>query len=82
MSPGHIRFETHAFSAPGEWDRDRHGDCETLHVRVRPAHRTCESAWYPSPEELALLNAGEPVILTVWGSQPPVSLNVNAGEKT
>lgn len=80
MSPGNIRFATHAFGAPQSWDETKHGECGVLHVRKR-ANATCESAWYPSPEELARLNAGEPVILTVWGGQPPVSLNVIEGER-
>jgi hypothetical protein len=80
MNPGNIRFATHAFHAPRAWNEQKHGECATLHVRQRSAG-TCESAWYPTPEELALLNLGEPVILTVWGGQPPVSVNVNEGEK-
>ncbi|WAJ29316.1 hypothetical protein [Antarcticirhabdus aurantiaca] len=33
------------------------------------------SAWRPTPEELALLNAGEPVLLRVLGvGHPPVML--------
>lgn len=36
-----------------------------------------QSFWKPTPEELALLNAGEPVIFTAWGTtHPPVILEV------
>lgn len=84
MRPGDIRFATHSFSAPKGWDEAKNGECDTLTVRRRneTGNHTFESAWYPTPEELALLNAGEPVILTVWNSQPPVSINVNEGEKS
>ena len=80
MTPGEIRFATTHFKAPPKWDGKKHGECATLAVRVR-GDGTFESAWYPSSEELALLNAGEPVVLTVWGGQPAVSINVNSGEK-
>ncbi len=30
----------------------------------------CESAWEPTPEELALLNAGASIVLRVYGGQP------------
>lgn len=36
-----------------------------------------QSAWFPSPEELAAMNAGAPIILTVIGTaHPPVRLGV------
>jgi len=36
-----------------------------------------ETAWEPTPDELAKLNAGAPVILRVLGTQhPPVYLDV------
>lgn len=35
------------------------------------------SAWLPTPEELAALNAGAPVYLSIWGSShPPVYVGV------
>ena len=38
------------------------------------------SAWQPTAEELALLNAGEPIILRVYGTaHPPVMLSVGDG---
>jgi hypothetical protein len=49
-----------------------------LAVRVTPFTRNpfYESAWEPTPEELAHLNAGGSVILRVLGGQPPVALYV------
>ena len=32
-----------------------------------------ESAWEPTPDELALLNAGGTVVLRIIGWQPPVA---------
>lgn len=43
MNPGNIRFATHAFKAPVDWDAARRGECATLHVRQR-GDGTCESA--------------------------------------
>ena len=35
------------------------------------------TAWIPTPDELAALNAGAPVYLTVWGNgHPPVYVGV------
>lgn len=75
MSPGEIKFATRALGAPTGWDASKHGECDVLPIRDRDG--TMQSAWYPSVEEIALLVAGRPVILTVWGSShPPVSVNV------
>ncbi len=36
------------------------------------------SYWQPSPEELALLNAGKPVYMSCWGTtHPPVAIGVD-----
>lgn len=36
-----------------------------------------ETAWMPTPDEIAAINAGAPVILRVLGQQhPPVSIDV------
>lgn len=35
------------------------------------------SAWLPTPEEVALMQAGQPVYLYIWGtSHPPVFVSV------
>jgi len=40
-----------------------------------PQTPAMESAWFPTPEELAALNAGAPIILRVVGRvHPPVML--------
>lgn len=50
-------------------------ECSSLHV-VRCEHGFT-SAWFPTPEELKLINSGSPVYLTIFGdSHPPVYLGV------
>lgn len=65
---------------PKNWNPETDGTCGVLPVRVTwdgDRAKTCESAWVPSPEELALLNRGGSVVLTVAGWQVPVSLHVD-----
>lgn len=76
MRPAVIAGATKIFSKPKDWDEERDGKCVDLHVRINPEQRTCESAWKPSAEELAALNAGGVVVLSVVGGQPPVMLSV------
>ena len=66
--------------APKNWDPSV-GTCGGLPIRVfwkRDSDDIAyvESAWKPTPEELALLNAGGNVILRVIGWQVPVSVYV------
>jgi hypothetical protein len=62
--------------APPNWDQSKDGRCEAL-----PAYRddggldgytTHTSFWLPSAEDLARLNAGEPIALTIYGNTHPV----------
>jgi hypothetical protein len=62
--------------APKNWDPEL-GTCGGLPIRVvRKVDSNeiayCESAWRPTPEELAILNAGGNVVLRVVGWQCPV----------
>ncbi len=53
--------------------------CNNLDVREvsEGMYYTLESAWIPTPEELALLNAGRPLVLVIAGrGMPPVKLEV------
>jgi hypothetical protein len=84
MKPTEIEGWNRALGAPEGWDEERDGKCNTLYVRGTE-HRegsyrlvsTMTSAWVPTSEELAALNAGKPVLLTVYGSShPPVMLRV------
>jgi hypothetical protein len=75
MIPRRIAGATHHLGAPQGWDEAAQGPCGRLHVRVLP-EGICESAWEPTPDELAALNAGASIILGVVGGQPPVMLSV------
>ena len=77
MIPRRIAGATHHLGAPQSWDEATQGPCRRLHVRVSP-EGICESAWEPTPAELAALNAGASIILSVVGGQPPVMLSVEA----
>lgn len=55
-----------------------------LHARVEECdgYRVVTSAWFPSPNEMALLQAGQPVYVSLWlvpGSGfPPISVLVKS----
>lgn len=81
MNPIKPQNANFVYAAPKGMD-----NCDDLHCFVYEDQdvRIITSAWMPSPEELALLNAGQPVQLHVYGAlHPVVSLtvarNVNAG---
>ena len=76
MIPVKIRDATHRFGAPVGWDQAAMGRCSHLFVRFEEG--ACKSAWEPTPAELALLNAGGVIVLSVAGGQPPVMLGVEA----
>jgi hypothetical protein len=74
-----IKDSNKVFAKPANWDNDRDGTCIDLHVRERSEgmQYVLESAWVPTPAELAALNSGKPLILTIFGRQmPPVMLSV------
>jgi hypothetical protein len=74
MTPTRINGATNTYVAPEGWDAEKDGECGKLPVRAEG--RQFSSAWQPSPDELAMLNAGGCVVLTVFGGQPPVMLAV------
>ncbi len=74
MTPGRIKGATHRMGAPKGWERDKHGHCADLYVRQDG--NVYESAWEPTPDELAAIAAGKPIILRIVGSQPPVMIEV------
>jgi hypothetical protein len=83
MKPLEIEGWTRCLGEPVGWDETRDGKCDALYVRAeerKPGHPKLTSAWMPTPEELAALNAGKPVLLTVLGyAHPPVLLRVEPG---
>jgi hypothetical protein len=57
---------------PPGWTEEQ---CVDLHVRAERG--TCSSRWVPTPEELAVLQRGGAIELTVAGdTHPPVALSV------
>ncbi len=78
MIPRRIANATHRLGAPQNWDADRGGNCTSLMCRVvqdkEGGAPVYESAWEPTPAELAMLNKGGSLILRIVGMQPPVAL--------
>jgi hypothetical protein len=69
-----------SLGAPPGWDHQAL-PCGALPIRrgIDRGMRTVTSFWQPTPDELALLNAGGVVALTVLGvTMPPVMLGVEA----
>ena len=75
-----ISGTTHYLGSPKGWHPDKDGKCGHLAIRTQGEPQRgdgwCESAWEPTPSELAALNAGGSIILRVVGWQPPVALYV------
>jgi hypothetical protein len=74
MKKALIEGATHNPGAPANWDPAKDGSCGGLPIKFDG--RGCESAWKPSPEQLAVLTDGGYVTLYVVGWQVPVSLSV------
>lgn len=83
MQVGVIAGANRNLDAPVDWNEERDGKCGTLAVRVDwgpPCSMT--SAWYPTPEEIALIVKGAPIHLEiVSASHPPVLLTVGEAPK-
>jgi hypothetical protein len=75
MEPLKISGANQYFGPPSDWQDTYERACGNLHVRV--VGSSCQSAWRPTPDELAVLNAGGSVILEILGGQPPVALWVS-----
>lgn len=69
MRPGVIRNTNFCYKAPAGMQ-----DCQDLHVHVYEDDgvRITTSAWIPSPQEVELIKAGQPIWLHVYGSGHPV----------
>lgn len=80
MEIGHIRGATRVLGAPLDLEPQRHGACAGLPIRdavYQGGLPDMRSPWFPTPEELARLQAGAPIYLSVIGeTHPPVALSV------
>ncbi len=75
MIPARIQNCTRVLGAPVGWTPETSGPCRGLPIRdsVSGDMPVMESAWEPTPAELAALNAGGKVVLRVVGTaHPPV----------
>lgn len=69
MEPTKIPGANRVLAPPPDWD-PRDGECSPLPVLF--TGRFFQSAWQPSPQEIECMQAGAPVIVTIWGhSLPP-----------
>jgi hypothetical protein len=82
MKSMRITGHNNVLKKPDDWDAAKFGECVDLHVkafRTEEGLAQLQSTWLPSPQELALLQAGCPIILTIIGTQhPPVRVEVGA----
>lgn len=79
MNKALIEGATHNPGAPKGWDRERDGECGGLPIRIVQNDGGgigCQSAWKPTPEELAVLTDGGYVVLHIVGWRVPVALSV------
>lgn len=77
--PIRIMNATRTLGAPPDWDEERNGPCVGLPIRDEDFNGTpaMVSAWELTPEELAALQGGAKLELTIVGQgHPPVSLAV------
>lgn len=76
MTPSHIRGKTRDFGKPADWDERVDGPCDTLAIRdeidVLTGLPFMYSLWYPTPEELHILNSGGGIKLGISGQVHPV----------
>ncbi len=82
MIPRRIAGGNVILRPPADWDATKQGKCASLVVRVNSAENWVESAWEPTPDELAMLMAGASVVLRVYGVAPPVALYVEDNQGT
>ncbi len=82
MIPYHFIGQSRVLEAPDGYDHQKNGECVGLPVRFERLgdYLTSKSVWKPTPEQLAVLNEGGAIELTVIGGQPPVMLDAVRGD--
>lgn len=84
MTPYHFIGQDRVLEAPDGYDHKSNGECVGLPVKVDKLPSgmpIVSSVWRPTPEQLMTLQRGGAVVLTVWGGQPPVALDVTGPEQ-
>jgi len=79
MHIGRVQGANRILGEPKNWDRERDGVCLSLPVRheVVGGLSQLTSAWLPTPEEIAAIAKGAPILLTITSlTHPPVMLTV------
>lgn len=77
MNPGKLEGANLSLGAPENWNAEKFGECVALPVLDNGV--TLQSIWIPDAEELAALNAGQPVLLTIYGrNHPAIAVGVLA----
>lgn len=77
MNPTKINGANRTFGAPRDWDESKNGPCMAL--PVLDDGQALHSVWRPDAAELAALNRGSAVVLTIHGrTHPVVSVGVSA----
>jgi len=62
-------------------DQDEYNNLEIMDHIYDDGTPAMLSLWYPTPEELEQLNAGQGIVLIIQGTtHPPISLTVNEKE--
>lgn len=73
MIPKRHPHTTRYLGAPQGWNPDEDGHCG--HLSIADEGGMMLSRWEPTPDELAVLNAGGAIELAVMGcAHPPVSI--------
>jgi hypothetical protein len=75
MNPTRIPGANRILNPPIDWDYATNGPCDAL--EVLDSGQFFQSAWVPDSLEVACINAGAPIVLTIWGRMlPPASVSV------
>lgn len=74
MTPTKMITETRCIGKPLDWNEAEQGECLALSVTDVPLGdlNYMVSHWLPDAEELARINAGEPIALWIQGIIHPV----------
>lgn len=76
MIPGHIHGATRQLGKPDNMTDEQCVPLAIKDTRIDGCN-VMVSAWFPSPDEVRKMMAGQPVHLYVWGTgHPPVGLEV------